>query len=99
MTLPKNVIINIPIVASLVADAPFDKDNAYFEIGESEWMHIYFYSNLEYLGKSVIWSLNYPLIMLSFVHWKTRLKFKNWQTWIQFLGTECSILFWSKVRN
>lgn len=32
MSLPKNVIINIPIVASLVADAPFDKENAYFEI-------------------------------------------------------------------
>jgi len=34
MALPKNVIINIPIVASVVSDVPFDKENAFFEVGE-----------------------------------------------------------------
>jgi hypothetical protein len=32
MALPKNVIINIPIVASVVSDIPFDRENAFFEV-------------------------------------------------------------------
>lgn len=34
MKLPANAVLNIPIVASVVAEAPFTKDSSYFEVGE-----------------------------------------------------------------
>ena len=53
MALPSNVIINIPILASVVADSPFNRDNPFFELGFTTNQWIYYYYILWILKKSI----------------------------------------------